>query len=343
MTVSKRETKAEQKEKFERKQAQVGLASNIVGLTAGVAATAAAARNPALRQKGVTNRFPGSNKVAPGGPVTGRLAQRLKSPVGRARLIRAGAAGALGLQVLNTAGDVVANRVLSREAKVEKSSRDKWKSDQKKIKAKVHGKVAADLERQKKHEQAEHKMAIDQAWMGVKHANLRRDLEMPLATAGSKPVAKSEQSLISKSEEVPGRGSGVGQNLLSKRMGPVSDEEWEKAAKLEKRDRNFDSESDRQRRLGLFTGAAAGGSALLGVNAARGTRIIRATDEEGMKALTAKPPRPLPKGSQRGIAILAPGNGLGRRIASGAGSAGLAALALAAYKHGQSENNRPWS
>ena len=486
MTVSKRETKAEQREKFERKQAQVGLASNIVGLTAGVAATAAAARNPALRQKGVTNRFPGSNKVAPGGPVTGRLAQRLKSPVGRARLIRAGAAGALGLQVLNTAGDVVANRVLSREAKVEKSSRDKWKSDQKKIKAKVHGKVAADLERQKKHEQAEHKMAIDQAWMGVKHANLRRDLEMPLATAGSKPVAKSEQSLISKSEEVPGRGSGVGQNLLSKRMGPVSDEEWEKgrkkdkrahgaagaisggvlgaglgaiggaawhdsdarkyndavfdndlerryaqsgkrppnfkplpkrpraglrvggaaaagalvgggllalgsrkavdhaynqpenrrnvnrlrmmvdaaddeletysartkakrlkaeqkAAKLEKRDRNFDSESDRQRRLGLFTGAAAGGSALLGVNAARGTRIIRATDEEGMKALTAKPPRPLPKGSQRGIAILAPGNGLKRRIASGAGSAGLAALALAAYKHGQSENNRPWS
>jgi hypothetical protein len=99
----KPKTKAER----EKRQAQVGLASNILGLTAGGAAMVAAARNPALRKPVEANA----------GPVTSRAVKYVKSEGGRARLIRAGAAGALGLQVANTGGDVVANRVLNREAK----------------------------------------------------------------------------------------------------------------------------------------------------------------------------------------------------------------------------------
>lgn len=94
----------------ERKQARVGLASNVVGLTAGVAALATAAKNPALRKVGATK--------AHAGPATKWLARRLNtSERNAARMYQAGAAGALGLQVANTGGDVVANRVLSRESK----------------------------------------------------------------------------------------------------------------------------------------------------------------------------------------------------------------------------------
>lgn len=105
------------KEKQKRKrQAQVGYASNILGLGAGTAAVVAAARNPALKSK-VTDRFHGSQKMPEGGPITSKLGRYVKSPSGRARLYKWGAIGALGTQVANTAGDVVGNVVLSREAK----------------------------------------------------------------------------------------------------------------------------------------------------------------------------------------------------------------------------------
>jgi len=108
----------EQRRKYKR-QAQIGLVSNVVGLTAGVAAAYGASRNPALR-----------NKVIPayykGGPLTAKVAPYLKTDAGRARLYRVGAGGALAVQGGNTAGDIIANRVLDRESKkkVEKALGD---------------------------------------------------------------------------------------------------------------------------------------------------------------------------------------------------------------------------
>lgn len=97
-------------EKQQRTQARVGLASNILGITAGAAALGAAARNPALRTAGATAEH--------AGPFVSRALPKLKlGGTGTRRLIQAGAGGALGLQVANTAGDVVANRVLARESK----------------------------------------------------------------------------------------------------------------------------------------------------------------------------------------------------------------------------------
>lgn len=99
------------KAKREKREAQIGLASNVVGLAAGGAALVGAARNPALRRV-----IPEAYK---GGPVTARAGKYLKTAEGRARLYRAGAGGAVALQAVNTGGDIVANRVLGREAKKE--------------------------------------------------------------------------------------------------------------------------------------------------------------------------------------------------------------------------------
>jgi len=97
-------------EKEKRTQARVGLASNIVGMAAGTAAMVTAAKNPALKKGGA--------HAGNAGPATRWLARKMgSSEASAAKLYRAGAAGALGLQVANTGGDLVANRVLSRESK----------------------------------------------------------------------------------------------------------------------------------------------------------------------------------------------------------------------------------
>lgn len=90
-----------------RTQARIGLASNVLGITAAGAATNAALRDPALRT--------GEGEA---GPVMRQLAKLPKlRKVPKGKLVRAGAAGALALQGANLGGDFVANRVLSRNAK----------------------------------------------------------------------------------------------------------------------------------------------------------------------------------------------------------------------------------
>lgn len=112
LVVSKRQLSAEEaQKKRERTQARVGLATNVVGLAAGTAGLLAASRLPALRRVGATTQN--------AGPLTGRLAPKLKSSKAKARLIQAGAAGAVGLQGANLAGDAIANRVLARASKDE--------------------------------------------------------------------------------------------------------------------------------------------------------------------------------------------------------------------------------
>jgi hypothetical protein len=91
-------------EKEKRTQARVGLASNIVGLAAGVVGTKDAAQKfIAVRRekKGLPVKVRNPGRF-------GRVASKYAVPV---------AAGALGLQLANNAGDVVANQVLARESK----------------------------------------------------------------------------------------------------------------------------------------------------------------------------------------------------------------------------------
>lgn len=94
------------KEERQKRQAQVGLASNIVGLAAGGVALASAAKDSRLAEGG---------KVAQAIYRTGKKLPDISPKTGKAGALAA--SGALGLQVANTGGDVVANRVLDREAK----------------------------------------------------------------------------------------------------------------------------------------------------------------------------------------------------------------------------------
>lgn len=219
---------ASDRRKREQTEARIGLGSNILGLTAGAAATAAAARNPALRRPTPSNA----------GPASRRMARYIKSPGGRARLIRAGAVGALGLQVANTAGDVVANRVLARESKIGK------------------------------------------------------EYPMPLI----------EQTFVSKAQTAPVTGHGTN---------------------IEKR--YYDSEADRQRRLGAAAGVLGGTAIVAGSEAARRAGKPKAIKLNGEKGLAI-----VPKGSPKKLAGLAALAAL-----AGAGSA-------ASYKRGISRRNMTW-
>lgn len=96
--ISTRKTQARQK-----RQAQVGLATNVVGITAGTAATAQSIKDyKQAHPKGAHIRMP-KGKL-------GALKRIARNP-------KALAGAAVGLQALNLGGDAVANRVLAREAK----------------------------------------------------------------------------------------------------------------------------------------------------------------------------------------------------------------------------------
>lgn len=104
--------------KREKKQARIGLATNIVGIGAGIAATPPAlkaASNKYREMKGQPPKTTQHKAVTSFQRLKPVKATRkvLKTPKGAFAL----ASGAAGLQVGNLAGDAIANRVLSREAK----------------------------------------------------------------------------------------------------------------------------------------------------------------------------------------------------------------------------------
>lgn len=91
-----------------KRQAQVGLASNVVGIAAGTTALASAARDERLADKAAPKALRAIHSL-------GETIPKVSPRTGKAGALVAG--GALGLQAANTIGDTVANRVLAREAK----------------------------------------------------------------------------------------------------------------------------------------------------------------------------------------------------------------------------------
>ena len=105
------------KAKRERTQARVGLASNIVGITAGAAATGTAYKD--LKRARTGKKVPHVvEEVEHAGKKLGKLTHI------KAKYAVPVAGAALGLQTSNVAGDLVANRVLSRESKKKISKSD---------------------------------------------------------------------------------------------------------------------------------------------------------------------------------------------------------------------------
>jgi hypothetical protein len=262
----------------ERTQARVGLASNILGITAGAAALGTAVKNPALRRPTAGNA----------GPLTGRVLHRIKSPRGKAALIAGGAGGAIALQAANLGGDFVSNRVLSREAKMSKSI---------------------------------------------------------------------EQSIVSKSDDVD-RGTGIGVNLEKgffdnyTRKGPSKsdleaarpskgirfDKKKMKAKYLETsmiEKRNFNAESDRQRRLGTYAGVGIGTGVVAGAAAGRGLSV-KGLDREKGRLVSVRGPV-----GELGSPVMTK-KWLSRRGGLAALAAVSAGGGIAAYKRGISERNRSY-
>jgi hypothetical protein len=119
---------AKKREKRERTQARVGLATNIIGLGAGVAAIP-----PAVRAVGEAKETKRKIKVeAAGGKYIpkGNHKSAIRTDIGNMKPFKGYrklkgkhavgiAAAGLGLQLTNVAGDTIANRVLARESKLE--------------------------------------------------------------------------------------------------------------------------------------------------------------------------------------------------------------------------------
>lgn len=100
--------------KRQKRQAQIGLASNALGITAGVGALAAAGKDERLEGAGKVGRaIQKPYKLVSATKAGQKWAKTATKPKVAGGL----ALGAVGLQTANLAGDAVANRVLNREAK----------------------------------------------------------------------------------------------------------------------------------------------------------------------------------------------------------------------------------
>jgi len=275
--VSKRETKAEQQRN--RREARVGLASNVLGLAAGGAALATAAKNPAFR----------SGRIQDAGPVTRRLVAATRgklTPKRAKRIVQAGAAGAIGLQAANFGGDVVTNRVLLRESKSDKQSVTKS------YEQRGETGVGVNLEFAKASLKGKHKCP---------------ECELPCDSEGKCPRCGKDCRHEAKETKAQERR-----------------EDMAKAA------RRFDSEADRQRRLGMYAGLGGGVAVVAGDRARRGFERIDDVPKGGKKTLK----------SLRGVKLKS-GGLRGTLIATGVTAAG-AGLGVGAYRRGISRRNQPW-
>lgn len=339
------EQKAEQKRN--RTQARVGLASNVLGLSAGAAATGAALRDPRFGEKGA-GKF--ANKIYAAGKRIPQPIARLTrnvGPKGAAAL----AGGALALQAGNVGGDVVANRVLARSAK----------QGQKPVKKGLNlGKlVGTGKVTRTTHSADEMREFFDAAGKGRSVDNTggwavrtggrfrgsgqfhfddgENFLKVPARVSrrvggGLTPAGKA---VYVGGPAAAATGGAVVAN--NKRKVKKNDGSWTEIyvskadhtgghGSIEKAYRRYDPEADRQRRLGLVAGTGAGGGLLLGGAAAKNyTARLKDLQDKKVRGIAAK------HGRGKHALLLT-----GGALASGG-------LGAAAYRRGLSERNNPWN
>ena len=339
----------------ERTEARIGYASNILGLTAGAAATGAALSNPALRKPSTSPPGPVSGRVirhAEGREKflgSARLKRMITSPRGRAALIAGGAGSALALQVANLGGDVVANRVLARESgmkkswspvdgqslvsksepvrvtghgvNLEKALRNPFRMSQARADKKI-ARIVHSMENPSPRQQVK-----AQKWVARIDGPTAQAIRQTVGGAVSNAVADSGPSFrrnavfLSGAATVPvlAYGGVSAANRMADR----------KAGKTSVNKRNFNAEADRQRRLGLYAGLGLGSGLVTG-EAAR--RLYQGTAES--QGAFVKPHRlrlkSMPRGKQAALAAL---------LAASAGGIGGGAWA---YRRGIQERNQPW-
>ena len=299
-----RETKAERERN--RNEARVGLASNVLGITAGTAALVTASRNKAFR----------TGSIDDAGPVTRRIVRRSKGrigPRGVGRLVRAGAAGAVGLQAANLAGDLVANRVLTRESQKKVSKMAMSPDGQSVIKA-VYG--------------------CGETGVGVNLESVSKkalkcpDCDCDCNAKGKCMECGKDCRKVEKAEKKRVKCPNCELPCDKDDKCPMCGKDCSAIAKAARR---YDSEADRQRRLGMYAG---GGTAVAAVAGNEARRHFMRVSEGAKNAKGKKPLRGFklkPKASARKTAILA-----------GLAAAG-AAVGAGSYARGVSRRNQPWA
>jgi len=340
-------------------QKNVALATNTAGAAAGPAAIWMAVRQAKGKRGGMPRQAVEAveSKTKPT-TRTGRAARATGKLLRNPKAIAAGGAAAIGAQVANTSGDVIAARFLAEDKKKSKESAMS-KSLSHKDKAVVAGATAATgtagyfagsmfdrpfgapPRNKNKRMSARQAAQFGSAMGGRNMADMlaagykakakeaprqlgrkamrnKYGVALGLAagtggalsafdTVKGTPVKKSiEQSVVSKSDPVS--ITGHGQSLVAKR--------------------NFNAEADRQRRLGLYTGAGLGAGLVMG-DAARRRAPIKAVE---LKDGTKRKIVDLPRG-KRGRLTLA---------ALAAGSAASTVGGVAAYRRGISERNNAY-
>lgn len=340
----------------QKRQATVGLASNILGISAGTAALAASARNKA---------FKNPNNAKNAGPVTSRMLRKINmSPKNKKRLILAGAGGAVGLQAANLGGDLVTNRVLAREVK---------KNDMTMI-SKAEGAISrngygVNLEKADKAEKKSRPFRRDGQMGGalplgagvgigamgalqrrgartavMDSRQYRRDsVDSMLAANGKKrmSVANREKNMamghnlrhesdMKMAEARLLNSSGkknmkVGAGLAAVGASGLAYDRYRAKGSINKAYRRFDPEADRQRRMGQAQGVSLATGILAGAGAKKHFTTDIKSGNKKVYGIAAKPGQ-----GRRGVAL-----------------AGLSAIAtaggLASYKRSLSVRNQPWT
>ena len=294
----------------ERTQARVGLASNILGITAGAAALGTAVKNPALRRPSAGNA----------GPVTRRVLHKIKSPRGKAALIAGGAGGAIALQAANLGGDFVSNRVLSREAKMSKSIEQSIVSKSDHVDRGTG--IGMNLEKAWKGEPGD-KRNTKYAASSLVGGAIVPGVGNVLGPVGYGMYRSGEESEARRKESIKRRKAAIAAKKKAR----------EKSRHVEKR--NFNAESDRQRRLGTYAGVGIGTGVVAGAAAGRGLSL-KGMDAGKGRILAVKGPKGAPGAPAMTKKWMARRGGLAALAALSAGGG------IAAYKRGISERNRSY-
>jgi hypothetical protein len=312
----------------QKQQATIGLASNILGISAGTAALAASARNKAFKNPDNANNA---------GPVTSKILTKIKmSPKNKKRLILAGAGGAVGLQAANLGGDLVTNRVLAREVK---------KNDMTMI-SKAEGAVSRNGHGKSLVEKGLPSVLTNTApRSGLAHTRVEAHLTGKKIARIKSAIKANPGSIVTEPSRVglgavasPSRDKKKAKNLKSKykedldwvlnRSRPVrgiSNPSSYKASGVGKAYRRFDPEADRQRRMGQAQGVSLATGILAGAGAKKHFTTELKHKGKDVLGIAAKPGQ-----GRRGVAL-----------------AGLSAIAtaggLASYKRSLSVRNQPWT
>jgi hypothetical protein len=325
-------TPRQQEKLNQKRQAQVGLASNVLGIAAGSAALADAARNPALRRP---SRNPG--------PVGGRLARLARSPRVRTGIVAGTAAGALGLQAANLGGDLVTNAVLRRESskkvKVQKMHQPNLVRTGRRVTESPvvdHDELAKAFRKPQDTRDSVYVPGHGE-YHGVTRARRNPRALRIASAAGGAVLGGGAAWGLSGGRPIAGLGGaalGGVYGYRGSRWGQEFDLDPSEIRRLQadqrrierergrskkvSKARYFDPEADRQRRIGLASGALAGGALVAGGVARGKLKLVRNAGMYGIK------------GTKRGWA------------ATGT-AAGLGAGSIASYKHGIDRRNQPWN